>query len=112
MIGGNAGIGFELVRILAEKNHIVYLAARNETAGKEAQCVWCYSGWIWITQSATELDCRAKLHADGLKTVKYVQLDVTNLATIEAAKETIDQAEGKLDVLVNNAGIFLAYLKQ
>ena len=26
---------------------------------------------------------------------------------IEAAKTTIDQAEGKLDVLVNNAGTFL-----
>ncbi|KAF8817092.1 NAD(P)-binding protein [Phlegmacium glaucopus] len=45
------------------------------------------------------------LHADGLKTVKYVNLDVTKPATIEAAKEIIDQAEVKLDVLVNNAGI-------
>ncbi|KAF8817079.1 NAD(P)-binding protein, partial [Phlegmacium glaucopus] len=82
--GANSGIGFELVRLLAEKKHTVYIGARNETAGKEAQ---------------------AKLHADGLKTVKYVNLDVTKPGTIEAAKETIDQAEGKLDVLVNNAGI-------
>jgi len=82
--GANTGIGFELVRLLAEKKHIVYLGARNETAGKEAQ---------------------AKLYADGLNTVKYVRLDVTDLATIQAAKETIDQAEGKLDVLVNNAGV-------
>jgi len=29
----------------------------------------------------------------------------SKLATIQVAKETIDQAEGKLDVLVNNAGI-------
>lgn len=50
---------------------------------------------------------RAKLHADGLKTVKYVHIDVTALATIQAAKETIDQADGKLDVLVNNAGTFI-----
>jgi len=82
--GGNAGIGFELVQLLAEKNHIVYLGARNETAGKEAL---------------------AKLHADGFHTVKYVRLDVTDLTTIQAAKETIDLAEGKLDVLVNNAAI-------
>jgi len=34
--GANSGIGFELVRILAEKNHIVYLGARNEAAGKTA----------------------------------------------------------------------------
>ncbi|KAF8817076.1 NAD(P)-binding protein, partial [Phlegmacium glaucopus] len=82
--GANTGIGFELARLLAEKKHTVYIGARNETAGKEAL---------------------AKLHADGLKTVKYVNIDVTELATIEAAKETIGQAEGKLDVLVNNAGI-------
>jgi NAD(P)-dependent dehydrogenase (short-subunit alcohol dehydrogenase family) len=39
IVGANAGIGFELVQLLAEKNHIVYLGARNETAGKEAECV-------------------------------------------------------------------------
>ena len=38
-VGANAGIGFELVQLLAEKNHIVYLGARNETAGKVAECV-------------------------------------------------------------------------
>ena len=53
---------------------------------------------------------REKLHAEGLKTVKFVRIDVTDLETIEAAKETIDQAEGKLDVLVNNAGTFLFFL--
>ena len=52
---------------------------------------------------------RAKLHADGFHTVKYVCLDVTDLTTIEAAKETIDLAEGRLDVLVNNAGTFFPY---
>jgi len=82
--GANTGIGYELVRLLAEKNHIVYIGARKETAGKEAQ---------------------AKLHAEGFKTVKFVRIDVTDLETIQAAKETIDQAEGRLDVLVNNAGI-------
>jgi len=82
--GANTGIGYELVRLLAEKGHKVYLGARNETAGKEAQ---------------------AKLNAEGFNSVKFVRIDVTNLATIQAAKETIDQEDGKLDVLVNNAGI-------
>ena len=49
---------------------------------------------------------RGKLHAEGLTTVKYVRIDVTNLATIQSAKETIDKEEGKLDVLVNNAGTY------
>ena len=52
---------------------------------------------------------RAKLHADGLNTVKFVRIDVTDLATIQAAKKLIDQAEGKLDVLVNNAGSFFLF---
>jgi NAD(P)-dependent dehydrogenase (short-subunit alcohol dehydrogenase family) len=37
--GANTGIGFALVRLLAEKGHTVYLGARNERAGKEAVCV-------------------------------------------------------------------------
>ena len=31
-------------------------------------------------------------------------LDITDVKTIASAKETIEKAEGKLDVLVNNAG--------
>ena len=34
--GANTGIGFELVRLLAEKGHTVYLGARKELAGKTA----------------------------------------------------------------------------
>ena len=52
---------------------------------------------------------RAKLHADGLNAVKYVHIDVTDLASIQAAKEAIEKAEGKLDVLVNNAGSFVFF---
>jgi NADP-dependent 3-hydroxy acid dehydrogenase YdfG len=52
---------------------------------------------------------RAKLRADGFHTVKYIRLDVTDVTTIQAAKETIDLAEGKLDVLVNNAGTSFRY---
>jgi len=80
--GGNGGIGFELVRLLAEKGHTVYLGARNEHAGKEA------------------VD---RLHGDGFTNVKFVRLDITDAATINATKETIEKAEGKLDSLVNNA---------
>lgn len=38
--GSNTGIGFELVRLLAEKGHTVYLAARNENSGKLAVYVY------------------------------------------------------------------------
>jgi NAD(P)-dependent dehydrogenase (short-subunit alcohol dehydrogenase family) len=36
--------------------------------------------------------------------VKYVQLDITDIKSVHKAKEIIEKAEGKLDVLVNNAG--------
>ncbi|TFK74732.1 NAD(P)-binding protein [Pluteus cervinus] len=81
--GSNAGIGYELVQLLAEKGHTVYLASRDVTKGKEAQ---------------------SKLQQDGHK-AKFVQLDVTSPASITAAKEFIEKEEGRLDVLVNNAGI-------
>jgi NAD(P)-dependent dehydrogenase (short-subunit alcohol dehydrogenase family) len=35
--GSNTGIGLALVRILAQKGNMVYLASRNEASGKEAQ---------------------------------------------------------------------------
>jgi NAD(P)-dependent dehydrogenase (short-subunit alcohol dehydrogenase family) len=41
--GANTGIGFELVRLLAEKARTVYLGARNEHAGKVAVCVWFFN---------------------------------------------------------------------
>jgi len=36
--------------------------------------------------------------------VKFVQIDVTDVQSIIAAKEHIEKSEGRLDVLVNNAG--------
>ncbi|KAF9521633.1 hypothetical protein CPB83DRAFT_878463 [Crepidotus variabilis] len=82
--GANAGIGFELVQLLAEKGHTVYLGARNPTSGKEAQ---------------------EKLIEGGSKTVKFVEIDVAKLPSILAARQEIESTEGKLDVLINNAGI-------
>jgi len=68
---------------LAKKGHRVYLAARNETAGQDAV---------------------SSLRKENLD-VKFVVLDVTKIDTIKAAKDVIEKNEGKLDALVNNAGI-------
>ncbi|PBK81367.1 NAD(P)-binding protein [Armillaria gallica] len=82
--GSNDGIGYELVKLLAEKGHTVYLASRSEPSGKAAQ---------------------AKLKDEYNLDVKLVQLDVTDAASIKAAKDTVEKAEGRLDTLVNNAGM-------
>ncbi|KAL0574494.1 hypothetical protein V5O48_007469 [Marasmius crinis-equi] len=82
--GSNTGIGYEIVKGLAKKGQIVYLAARKEAAGKEVQ---------------------EKLKKEDNLDVKFVNLDVEDIKTIEAARDVIEKAEGRLDVLVNNAGI-------
>lgn len=83
--GANTGIGYEVVQQIAskDKNSVVYLSARSEAKGKEAI---------------------ASLEKGGLTNVKFVLLDVTDTKTIASAYEVIEKAEGKLDVLVNNAG--------
>ena len=76
--GANKGLGYETARQLIERGHCVYLGARNPERGKEA---------------ASELGAR------------LVQLDVTDDSSVETALRVIADNEGRLDVLVNNAGI-------
>lgn len=80
--GGNKGLGHEIVRQLAERGMTVYLGARDEARGREAAAGLADAG-----------------------DVRFVQLDVTDVASVESAVATIDAAWGRLDVLVNNAGI-------
>ncbi|THV00587.1 NAD(P)-binding protein [Dendrothele bispora CBS 962.96] len=82
--GSNTGIGYAIVKNLASKGHTVYLASRNEAAGKEAQ---------------------QKLKAENGLNAKFVQLDITDIKSVQAAKDIIEKEEGRLDVLVHNAGI-------
>lgn len=79
--GANKGIGYETARQLIELGHTVYIGARNVERGEKA---------------AAELGGR------------FVQLDVTDDASVAAAMTTIGAAQGRLDVLVNNAGILPA----
>jgi NAD(P)-dependent dehydrogenase (short-subunit alcohol dehydrogenase family) len=76
--GGNKGIGLETVRRLAEAGYRVYLGARNPDLGKKA---------------AGEVGAR------------FLELDVTCEASVEQAAKLVESAEGRLDVLVNNAGV-------
>jgi NAD(P)-dependent dehydrogenase (short-subunit alcohol dehydrogenase family) len=76
--GANKGLGYEAARRLIALGHTVYLGARNEQLGSRA---------------ADELGAR------------YVQLDVTDDASVEAAISRLADEAGGLDVLINNAGI-------
>ena len=83
--GANRGIGFETARQLAQKGFKVLVGARSEENGREAE---------------------AKLNAEGLD-AEFVLLDVDNAQTHESAAKYVEEHYGKLDVLVNNAGISL-----
>lgn len=76
--GANKGLGFETAKQLLELGHTVYIGARDVERGEKA---------------AATLGAR------------FVQLDVTNDESVSGALATIESAEGRLDVLVNNAGI-------
>jgi NAD(P)-dependent dehydrogenase (short-subunit alcohol dehydrogenase family) len=82
------------------------MTSRNEPSGKESQCVNISVVVILVSRSycRKHKKNREKLKKEGLD-VKLVQLDVTDPDSIKAARDVIEKAEGKLDVLINNAGI-------
>jgi NAD(P)-dependent dehydrogenase (short-subunit alcohol dehydrogenase family) len=82
--GGNRGIGFEVCRQLAERGAGVVLTARQPDAGKEAV---------------------KRLAAQGLS-AQFHPLDVADPESGAALHDHLERAFGRLDVLVNNAGIF------
>lgn len=81
--GGNKGIGREIAAQLAELGHTVLIGARSIERGEEAA---------------------AELRAAG-GDVTAVALDVTDPASASAAAETVRSRFGRLDALINNAGI-------
>jgi NAD(P)-dependent dehydrogenase (short-subunit alcohol dehydrogenase family) len=83
--GANRGLGFEACRQLAKCGFHVILTSRDKHQGKEAADT---------------------LRAEGLE-IAYRQLDVTRLDHIEKLCEFVASEYGRLDVLVNNAGISL-----
>src|SRR4051812_48899761 len=80
--GANRGIGLEVCRQLAAEGFDVILTARD-TAKAEAAA--------------------AELQREGLNVTSYT-LDVSDAASINAARDLLQKERGALDVLVNNAG--------
>jgi NAD(P)-dependent dehydrogenase (short-subunit alcohol dehydrogenase family) len=78
--GGNKGIGLEIAKALVKNDIIVLLGARKLEDGQSA---------------ATSIGANA--HA--------IQLDVTDQVSIDAAANRIRKEFGRLDILMNNAGI-------
>lgn len=73
----------------------------------------CKSHISYVKSPTDQLHRRLRdsLHGSGLSTVRFVKLDVTNLDTIVTAKAQVEREEGKLDVLVNNAGMAYTHVR-
>ncbi|WP_395063252.1 SDR family NAD(P)-dependent oxidoreductase [Flavobacterium sp.] len=82
--GANRSIGLETAKQLSKKGFFVYLGSRTIAKGEAVV---------------------ANLKENGLENIKAIEIDVTNLDSILAAKNTIEKEQGKLDILINNAGI-------
>lgn len=82
--GANKGLGFEAARRLIASGHKVYIGVRDTERGQAAA---------------------RKLGAS------FIQIDVTNDASVAHAAREIERLEGRLDVLINNAGISGGFLK-
>ncbi len=83
--GANKGLGFEMSRQLAQQGLMVIIAARKLEAAETA-----------VTKLVTE----------GLQ-AEAIALDINDSAQIQSAAQEIKERFGKLDVLINNAGIML-----
>jgi NAD(P)-dependent dehydrogenase (short-subunit alcohol dehydrogenase family) len=76
--GANKGLGYETARRLTELGHTVIIGARDPERGQAA--------------------------ADRLG-ARFVQIDVTDDASVSRATADIEAREGRVDKLINNAGI-------
>ena len=83
--GANRGIGLEICRQLAAKKFKVIMTSRDQTKGKAA------------------LEKIAKGNPD----VEFFPLEVSSLPDIQALKKHLQEKYGHIDVLINNAGVFL-----
>ncbi len=83
--GANTGLGFQAARVLARRHADVVLACRNAERGQRA---------LDAIRAETP-DARLEL----------VLLDLADLASVRSCVTAFTAAHGRLDVLVNNAGV-------
>jgi len=83
--GANKGLGFEIARQLGQQGVTVALGARD---------------------AAKATDAAGKLKAEGLD-AHAVKIDVTNEDDVAALPAILESNFGRLDILINNAGVML-----
>ena len=82
--GANSGLGLESVRALAARGATVILACRSRSRAEASQ---------------------SQLQKHGLLRLELLDLDLADLTSVEAAATAVGQRYGRLDLLLNNAGV-------
>jgi NAD(P)-dependent dehydrogenase (short-subunit alcohol dehydrogenase family) len=82
--GANRSIGLETAKQLSEKGLFIYLGTRDLEKGEAVV---------------------KELNENGFQNIKAITIDVTDAESILAAKNIVEAEQGKLDILINNAGI-------
>lgn len=86
--GASSGLGRLTTETLARKGHVVFAGMRDSEGRNKS--------------AATDLE--ALISEEGLD-LHVLDLDVTDGASVDAAIEQVVAVKGRIDVLVNNAGI-------
>lgn len=87
--GANSGVGFELAKLLYQKNGTVYIAARSEGKIK------------------TAIESIEQEFPSSTGRLASVVVDLSDLRTIRPAAQDFLAREDRLDVLFHNAGVML-----
>ncbi|KZL67431.1 short-chain dehydrogenase [Colletotrichum incanum] len=122
--GGNAGVGFELVKILYTTGATIYMASRSKvsdhaTPSSDAEAWRCreilHPRWKLAVSAppmrptspviAIETITSATSALENPGIVKFLHLDLNDLDIVKLAAATFARQESKLDVLWNNAGM-------
>jgi len=90
--GANTGVGFETARVLAARGARVILACRDLGRAKEAVARVLGGS---SRPTATPEDVQA------------VRLDLASLASVRDAADEIGSVYGRVDLLINNAGVMM-----
>lgn len=82
--GGNKGIGFEVAKQMAQKGYFVYIGCRDKKKGVNAI---------------------NSLKEQNISNIDFIEINVSDLKSVNDAKKELELKVDVLDILINNAGI-------
>ena len=87
--GANSGIGFEIVKALLQSNKAYHILVGTRAEAK----------------ATAAIEMLSKEVPDTTSTLGALQVDLTSDESIEKAFEQVKASPGRLDALINNAGM-------